>query len=78
MYVHMAHIVGKILHIRPNEILDTWGVPELIVAYGFYTDEISSENYERWKDLDPQSRAKTPKPNEYHVKFYGLDKISDG
>lgn len=78
MYVHMAHIVGKILHIRPSEILDTWGVAELIVAYGFYTDEISSENYEKWKDLDPKQRAKTPKPKEYHVKFYGLDKISNG
>lgn len=77
MYMSMAHTVGKILHIRPSEILDTWGVPELIVAYGFYTDEISSENYENWKNLDSQARQKVEKPHEYHVKFYGLDKIGN-
>lgn len=78
MYVQMAHTVGKILHIRPNEILDTWGVAELIVAFGYYTDEITSQNYEKWKDLEPKERSKIAKPKEYNVKFYGLDKIGNG
>ena len=44
LYVSMAHFVGKTLHIRPNDILDTWGVPELVVAYGHYANEITSQN----------------------------------
>ena len=69
----MAHYVGKVLHIRPNEILDTWGVPELIVAYGQYANEVSQENYEEWKNLDAESRH-GERPEEYIVKFYGADK----
>lgn len=68
----MAHYVGKVLHIRPNEILDTWGVPELVVAYGEYANEVSQENYEEWKHLDAKSRG--AKPDKYIVKFYGEDK----
>lgn len=65
------------LHIRPNEILDTWGVPELIVAYGEYANEESTRNYEEWKALDAQTRGKVKKPNEYAVEFHGLSKIGD-
>ena len=65
----MAHFVGKQLHIRPGEILETWGVPELIVAYGQYSNEITNQNYEQWKSMSPESRAKQPRPSEYHVKF---------
>lgn len=69
----MAHYVGKVLHIRPNEILDTWGVPELIVAYGQYANEVSQQNYEEWKSLGADSRQ-GERPEEYIVKFYGADK----
>lgn len=69
----MAHYVGKVLHIRPNEILDTWGVPELIVAYGQYANEVSQQNYEEWKSLSADSRQ-GERPEEYIVKFYGADK----
>lgn len=69
----MAHYVGKVLHIRPNTILDTWGVPELIVAYGQYINEVSTENYEQWKRMDAKDRG--AKPDRYAVKFYGLDKL---
>lgn len=65
----MAHYVAKVLHQRPNDILDTWGVPELIVAFGQYANEQTRQNYEDWKHLDPKSRANTPKPNEYAVYF---------
>lgn len=68
----MAHFVGKVLHIRPNEILDNWGVAELLVAYGEYANEISESNYEQWKHMDAEHRGE--KPEKYIVKFYGLDK----
>lgn len=72
LYSMMAHFVGKQLHIRPSEILDTWSVPELIVAFGEYANEIANRNYKEWKSLDPQTRAKTEKPPKYIVKFIGV------
>lgn len=65
----MAHYVGKELRKRPSEILDSWGVPELIVAFGQYANEKSMQNYEEWKHLDPKTQAKTTKPNQYIVYF---------
>lgn len=73
----MAHFVGKMLHIRPNEILDTWGVPELIVAYGEYVNEIADRNYRQWKDLDAQTRAKVTRPPKYLVRFIGVDELEE-
>lgn len=66
----MAHYVAKILHQRPNDILDNWTVPELLVAFGEYANEKAKENYESWKSLDNKQRAKTPKPPEYIVHFH--------
>lgn len=77
LYSQMAHFVGKVLHIRPNEILDTWGVPELIVAYGEYANEISKQNYEQWKAMDAEQRGRVGVVDEYAVEFYGLDKLED-
>lgn len=74
----MAHFVGKQLHIRPSEILDTWSVPELIVAYGEYANEIADKNYKEWKSLDAQTRAKQKKPPKYIVKFIGVKDMQDG
>lgn len=71
----MAHYVGKVLHIRPNEILDTWGVPELIVAYGEYANEVSQQNYEDWSHQDAKSRGK--RPEKYIVKFLSDDRLED-
>ena len=65
----MAHYVAKELHIRPNEILDTWGVPETIVAFGQYANEHSNQNYEDWKHLDSESRGKIQQPSKYIVYF---------
>lgn len=71
IYTSMAHFVGKTLHIRPNDILDNWGVAELVVAYGQYSNEITSKNYEEWKRLDSHTRFKVEKPDKYNVEFYG-------
>ena len=72
LYTSMAHFVGKTLHIRPNEILDTWGVAELVVAYGQYTNEIATRNFDEWKSLDRQTRFKVEKPDKYNVEFHGV------
>lgn len=72
----MANYLGKILHIRPSEILDTWGVPELIVDYGNYANEQAHRNYEEYNNLDSKEKMKYPRPPEYAVKFLGtLEKI---
>lgn len=65
----MAYYVAKVLHQRSSEILDTWGVAELIVAFGQYANEKSSQNYEDWKHLDSETRAKTMQPSKYIVYF---------
>lgn len=69
----MAHYVAKVLHQRPNDILDHWGIPELIVAFGEYANEESSKNYEEWKQLDSATRNKVPKPDRYIVYFHYHD-----
>ena len=76
----MAHFVGKILHIRPNEILDNWGVPELIVAYGQYANEIADENFRSWDSLHGSGKNVTtpPRPPRYVVRFIGLKELQDG
>ena len=65
----MAHYVASKLHIRPNTILDEWGVPELIVAFGQYANEENKQNYEEWKHLDPQVRSTVMQPSKYVVYF---------
>lgn len=64
----MAYFVAKTLNMRPLDILKNWSYPELIVAYGHYANEISSRNYEEWKQLDSKVRGKAPK--QYNVRFY--------
>lgn len=75
LYSTMAHYVGKVLHIRPNEILDTWGVSELIVAYGEYANEVSQDNYENWRHMDAASRGEPPE--KYVVKFLSDDRLEE-
>lgn len=75
LYTSMAHYVGKILHVRPNEILDTWGVAELIVAYGQYANEAAYENWLSWKAM--QSKEEPKQPPKYIVRFMGLKEIEE-
>lgn len=72
----MAHYVGKTLHIRPNEILDTWGVAELIVAYGQYANEQANESYQSW--LAYKTKKEPERPAEYVVRFVGVKDLQDG
>lgn len=70
VYTSMAHYVARVLHQRPNDILDKWGVAELVVAYGQYANEDAHKNYEEWKSLSRETRQNTEKPQEYIVRFY--------
>lgn len=72
----MAHYVGKTLNIRPNDILDGWGVPELLVAFGQYANEVAYQNYETWKSMSPEHRGE--KPRKQIVRFMGLRELEDG
>lgn len=65
LYSYMAHFVGEKLKIRPNEILDGWTVPELIVAYGYYVNEIAQKNFSIW-----ESTKQGEMPKKYYVRFY--------
>lgn len=67
----MAHFVAKELHQRPNDILDGWGTPELLVAYGQYANEHTKRNYEEWRHADPKVKAKMSMPDEYAAYFHG-------
>lgn len=74
----MAHFVGKTLHMRPNDIMDGWGVPELIVAYGQYANEIADENYHSWKAAHRPKGEEAPPPRRYVVRFIGVKELEDG
>ena len=56
----MAHYVAKTLNLRPNDILDGWGVPELIVAFGEYANEVATQNFEQWQHMSVQYRGEPP------------------
>ena len=71
----MAHYVGKELHIRPNDILDGWGVPELIVAYGHYANETMYQNYMEYHYHE--TGEKPPAPKKYAVRFIGVRELNE-
>lgn len=66
----MAHYVAKVLKLRPNDILDGWGVAELLVAYGQYVNEKFYDNYLWWKDSPPESKKGKKAPEPCYVTFY--------
>lgn len=75
MYVYMAHYVGEKLNIRPSEILDTWGVAELLVAFGQFANEVADQNYQQWKSMDSKYRGE--KPKQRAVWFMGLSDLEE-
>ena len=64
--------VAEVLHIRPNEILDKWNVPELIVVFGNKKKKKAHQNFAEWNGLDPKQKIKAERPPEYAVKFLGV------
>lgn len=73
MYTAMAHFVAKTLHMRPNDILDTWGVPELIVAYGEYMNEIAAKNYAEWEAYGKNGQT----PEKIFVHFFSAEDLEE-
>ena len=73
----MAHYVARILHQRPNDILDKWGVPELIVAFGEYANEDSEKQYQEWRSLPTETRTRVEKPNRYAVRFFNSNESEE-
>lgn len=71
LYSNMAYYVAKILHMRPNDILDGWSAPELVVTFGEYVNEEAYKSYQEWKALDPKTRATVKMPPKYIVYFHG-------
>lgn len=54
----MAYFVAKELGMRPTDILNTWTVEELMVAYGHYINAKSNE----YVESVPQKEWPTHKP----------------
>lgn len=71
----MSYYVAKELHIRPNDILHGWGVAELIVAYGHYTNEIVRSEFKMWQNRPIEQKRGQPVPPEYHVHFHSPEKL---
>lgn len=73
----MAHYVAKILKIRPNDILDRWGVSELLVAYGIYRNEAQKKAYSEIESYNRTAKKKIPRVNRYAVKFYSRKELEE-
>ena len=69
----MAHYVAKKLHLRPSDILDHWGVCELIVSYGIYANEESMKHFYEIKEYNKNADHKEKLPRQYAVMFYSPD-----
>lgn len=75
----MAYFVAKELGMRPTEILNTWCVEELMVAYGHYINSKSAE----YVESVPQKEWATHKPDpitwldRWAVLFVSPDQVKD-
>lgn len=76
-YTFMAHYVAKILKIRPSDILDHWGVSELIVAYGYYRNEEQLKAYNEVESYNSNNKKKIPRIEKYAVRFYTKQELEE-
>ena len=76
----MAHYVAKVLHIAPREILYTWSVSELIVAYGVYRNEEQTKLYYEIESYNKTVKGKDKKErvDRYAVYFYTKEELMEG
>lgn len=75
--MYMAHYVARVLKQRPGDIMDHWGVAELLVAYGQYANEESYKNFLEWKSLSTKAKKSCEKPDEYRVLFYAAEDLTE-
>lgn len=73
----MCHYVAKVLHQRPNDVLDKWGVAEVIVAFAEYANEDAEKNYQEWKGLPTEQRQKTERPERFIVRFVNTNESEE-
>lgn len=73
----MAHYVAKVLKQRPNDILDAWGVAELLVAYGQYANQETYKNFLEYKELSQELKRKHKQPEPYAILFYTDDDLEE-
>lgn len=71
----MAHYVAKILKLRPNDILNRWGVSELIVAYGYYRNEVQQKAFAEVESYNSTAKKKIPRISKYAVRFYSREEL---
>lgn len=59
---------------RPSQILDEWGIPELLVAYGQYANESANEAYQNWVVRNTKN-YKDERPPRYIVQFISAAEV---
>lgn len=77
VYPAMVHYVAKTLKIDPNEIFDTWAVPQLVITYGVYMNQESYRIHQEIKSLNQGAKKKQKVPEMYAVKFISKEQIND-
>ena len=77
IYTEMAHYVAKILKLRPNDILDHWGVSELIVAFGYYANEAQLKAFNEVESYNSTDKKKITRVNRYAVRFYSKKELEE-
>lgn len=75
----MAYFVAKKLHMRPNEIMSSWGVCELIVTYGVYANQDQRKAYDSVQEYNKTAKAgdRVPRIPMYAVKFYTNEELEE-
>lgn len=71
----MAYYVAKKLHLRPNDILNCWGVSELVVTFGIYRNEDYEREFYKREEYNKSAKKKIPQIPRYAVKFYTRDEL---
>jgi len=69
IYHSMSYFVSEKLGLRPNDVIDNWYVPELIVTFGMMANKESYTSYKQWEGLSEEQKRETKKPNKHVVIF---------
>lgn len=77
VYTDMTYWIANKLKMRPNDILYGWGVAELIVAYGKYSNELVSRAYKEWEETPVKQRMGKKVPPEYNVLFFSPEQMQE-
>lgn len=70
----MAYFVSKVLHMRPLEILNEWCPEELLVAFAYYANLNSKQNYEMLSEKERRKERMTYL-DKWAVKFVTTEQL---